>query len=360
MIEVEIKVEVKHYSEVEAALQRMGFAKGNLVKESDYYFDKDLRIDDKALRVRKYKDMETGQEEAFMTYKGPKLDEVSMTRQEVEIQIDNADTGKEFLEALGYELIAPVVKNRQYYKKDEMTACLDRVENLGDYLELEIVVAKEPQREDALKKVVDVVNALGYNEEAIIKTSYLSMLQKNMLHIRKAAKDDYPDVREFYYELTDSLASSQYSPGWERDIYPTQEWLIESIEKQKMYLGELNGKIVSCMVVNQEYNDGYKEIDWKVDAKDSELLVIHALGVAADYSGRGFAKQMVRYVIDMAKEQGIKAIRLDVLEGNLPAEKSYVKVGFEYVGTVPMFYEDTGWTNYKAFEYAVRLLEYHW
>ena len=52
--------------------------------------------------------------------------------------------------------------------------------------------------------------------------------------------------------------------------------------------------------------------------------------------------------------------RLDVLEGNLPAEKSYVKVGFEYVGTVPMFYEDTGWTNYKAFEYAVELLEYHW
>ena len=64
-------------------------------------------------------------------------------------------------------------------------------------------------------------------------------------------------------------------------------------------------------------------------------------------------KQMVQKVIDMARIHDIKTIRLDILGGNLPAEKAYTKMGFQYLDTVRMFYEDTGWTDYKLFEYIV-------
>ncbi len=62
---------------------------------------------------------------------------------------------------------------------------------------------------------------------------------------------------------------------------------------------------------------------------------------------------MVQQVIKMAHESHIKTIRLDVLEGNIPAEKLYTKMGFVYLDTIQMFYEDTGWMNYKLFEYVV-------
>lgn len=45
--------------------------------------------------------------------------------------------------------------------------------------------------------------------------------------------------------------------------------------------------------------------------------------------------------------------RLDVLGGNIPAEKAYTRMGFVYRGTINMFYEDTGWTGYRLFEYVV-------
>jgi len=32
---------------------------------------------------------------------------------------------------------------------------------------------------------------------------------------------------------------------------------------------------------------------------------------------------------------------------------SSTRVGFVYCGTVRMFYEDTGWTNYRLFEYVL-------
>ena len=174
-----------------------------------------------------------------------------------------------------------------------------------------------------------------------------------MLKIRKAKENDYSNVRDFYYDLIDAMENAEYSPGWKRDIYPTQEFLIESIQNGELFIGEDEENILSCMVVNHRYNDGYKEVKWNIDADDSELLVIHALGVHSKFSGQGIAKKMVQKVIEIAERDHIKVIRLDVLEGNIPAEKAYTKMGFQYLDTIQMFYEDTGWTGYKAYEYEV-------
>ena len=171
-----------------------------------------------------------------------------------------------------------------------------------------------------------------------------------MLNIRAAKQAEYETVRAFYDSLIDSMEGSPFHPGWEKGIYPAYEYLMDSIEKGQLYCGWLDGQIVSCMIVNHEYNEGYRALKWSVNPPDCQLLVIHTLGVDSRFSGRGIAREMVRFVIAFAKEQKIPTIRLDVLEGNLPAERAYRAVGFQYAGTVPMYYEDTGWTNYKAFE----------
>lgn len=175
-----------------------------------------------------------------------------------------------------------------------------------------------------------------------------------MLQIKMATEKDYALVRDFYYDLTDAMEDAPFKPGWKKDIYPTQEFLTTSIRNGELFIGKLDGTIVSCMVVNHLYNEGYKEIQWSIEATDAEILVIHALGVHPNYAGRGIAKQMVQAVFDMAREQNIKTIRLDVLGGNLPAEKVYTKMGFVYRDTLRMFYEDTGWTEYMLYEYLVQ------
>ncbi|MFQ9748889.1 MAG: class IV adenylate cyclase [Anaerobutyricum soehngenii] len=72
--------------------------------------------------------------------KGRKLDTVSTTRKELETRIDDAETTREILISLGYKRLYPVTKLRQYYHKGMMTACVDQVEGLGSFLELEILV----------------------------------------------------------------------------------------------------------------------------------------------------------------------------------------------------------------------------
>lgn len=174
-----------------------------------------------------------------------------------------------------------------------------------------------------------------------------------MLHIRQARKDEYLSVRAFYYALIDMMQSAEYKPGWEKGVYPSDEYLMESILNQTLYIGQLDGEIIAAMIVNHDCNEGYAAVPWGVDAAEEEVTVIHALGVLPSSSRKGFAKTMVKEAISLARVTGQKALRLDVLSGNLPAEKLYAGMGFQYRDTATMYYEDTGWTNFLLYEYPL-------
>lgn len=171
-----------------------------------------------------------------------------------------------------------------------------------------------------------------------------------MIDIRLANPEEFKMIRNFYWNLIDKSENSQFKPGWKKGIYPTDDFISESIKNRELFIGFLDDVPVSCMIVNNKYNDGYNSVKWSINASDEEIVVIHALGVDYDYSNRGFAKEMVQFVIDLAEIKGKKTIRLDVLGGNIPAEKAYSKMGFNFLKKINMFYEDTGWTDYMAYE----------
>lgn len=179
MIEVEIKLPLYKRSMTERSLRECGFEAGHLVKESDFYFTSDFHDfmkTDEALRIRTCDDLTTRQSVSFLTYKGQKLDNVSMTRKELETEIKDADTGRQILISLGYKKLYPVTKLRQYYHRGNVTACVDQVEGLGAFLELEILTDAPEKREEALRVLEDILSDLGSSLKETTTRSYLSML----------------------------------------------------------------------------------------------------------------------------------------------------------------------------------------
>ena len=173
------------------------------------------------------------------------------------------------------------------------------------------------------------------------------------MKIREAKTVDYEIVRAFYHSLIDAMQTSEFAIGWEKDIYPSPEFLKDSIEQKELYIGIEAGKIVAAMVLNHQCNESYGEYQWPTAAAEEEVTVIHALGVHPAFSGRGYAKQCVAFALEKARAAAQKVVRLDVLKGNVPAERLYAGMGFEYQCTLPMFYEDTGWTDYELYEYRL-------
>ena len=192
MIEVELKLPIYKRSATEAALVREGFEAGDLVKEYDLYFtgsSRDFIKSDEALRIRSSENLTRRTSKSFLTYKGRKLDCVSMTRKELETPIGDTETMKEILISLGYEDQYPVSKLRQYYHKTDVTACVDQVEGLGSFRELEILVPEKagtgqqpgPEiqheaREKALARLETILDLLGFSLRETTSRSYLSMI----------------------------------------------------------------------------------------------------------------------------------------------------------------------------------------
>ena len=160
--------------------------------------------------------------------------------------------------------------------------------------------------------------------------------------VRRACPEEFERVMEFYDRLTDEMEGAQYHPGWEKGVYPDPEFIRESMEEGELFVLEKDGGIAGAMVINHQGTDGYEQAAWKVSAAPEETAVLHALGVLPAYQGQGLAKRLVRAAGRIAVENGCRAVRLDVLEGNLPAKKLYESVEFQYIERMELFYEDTG------------------
>jgi predicted adenylyl cyclase CyaB len=69
-----------------------------------------------------------------------------------------------------------VRKQRTLFLKDNIRFHLDRVEGLGDFMEIEYIVS-QAQNKEAVKKEVDLLlNALRIQKESLIGCSYIDLL----------------------------------------------------------------------------------------------------------------------------------------------------------------------------------------
>jgi adenylate cyclase class 2 len=177
MVEVEQKFPVADFGALESRLHHLGATSGETREEADHYFnapDRDFARTDEALRIRRIGSSN------HLTYKGPKRDAHTKTRTEIEVPLADGDqTAEEFaqlLEHLGYRPVAVVRKKRQSFHlvRDgfPLEVTLDRVDRVGTFAELEIVVPEE-QLNAARAALLKTAKALGLS--ASERRSYLEM-----------------------------------------------------------------------------------------------------------------------------------------------------------------------------------------
>ena len=181
MYEVELKVRADHDA-VRDRLAETAAAHVGRVTQTDTYYqapDRDFAETDEALRVRvETAEGEPEPERTLLTYKGPLIDADSKSRREAETPVEDPDALESILDGLGYTETATVRKDRDRYQLAGCAVVLDRVEGLGEFLEVEAETERET--DDALAAAradaIDVLERLGVNPDEQIRTSYLGQL----------------------------------------------------------------------------------------------------------------------------------------------------------------------------------------
>ena len=178
MLEVEVKVKIS-INETMEKLYMLGYQKGTTVYELDTYFNgdtKDLKKEDKALRIREHRDVDTGVTKYVLNFKGPKVDTETLTREETQFQVPSFKHGEIVLSGLGFVPVGNVEKTRIHMQKEGVRCCLDRVTGLGEFLEIEIMAEDEAHYEKAVTEIEEVLKSLGLSMTDTVNNSYLSML----------------------------------------------------------------------------------------------------------------------------------------------------------------------------------------
>ncbi|OHD63096.1 MAG: hypothetical protein A2176_08315 [Spirochaetes bacterium RBG_13_51_14] len=173
MLEIEIKSPCDDYAAVIEKLASLGARRTGKKKEYDRYLNhpaRDFKNSDEALRVRQV------DERIVLTYKGPKIGTVSKTRIEEEVTVGDIDAILSILRLLGFSESGMVVKERETFVLGDIAICIDNVEGLGNFVELE---TKGTDRERLEQELLTLAGQLGLNR--LERKSYLEMKYGNDL-----------------------------------------------------------------------------------------------------------------------------------------------------------------------------------
>lgn len=152
------------------------------------------------------------------------------------------------------------------------------------------------------------------------------------MQFRKAEIKDVERIMEIFSAARKRMALLGIDQ-WQ-DGYPQREIILEDVALSRSYVGEVDGRVVATVMLMTDNEPTYDVI---YDGKwlcDGEYLTIHRIALDGELCGTGAAKRVMDFAQAQAKERGVKSIRVDTHEGNLPMRKNLEKNGYRYCGII--------------------------
>ena len=168
--EIEVKARAGNLSELASKLESLGFVVSEPIAQRDAIFvDSNygqfdqFQPDKNLLRIR-----ESGEKFVF-TIKQPKANQLDSIEHETEIA--NAEEMKEALILMGFHEAVRVNKTRRKTRYNDWEICLDEVEDLGSFIEVE-KIADDENVEKVQAELFAFLEALGVKKEDRVHDGY--------------------------------------------------------------------------------------------------------------------------------------------------------------------------------------------
>ena len=168
--EIEAKLRVTAHAPVRERLRSSGAVHLGRVLETNLIFDRpdgSLRARGCGLRIRTSADTATGKQCHRLTLKGPVGRGEFKSREELEVEIGDADVAADILQQLGFVRVLSYQKRRESWRVGECRVELDEPPHIGLFVEI------EGPDEVAIRVVRD---RLGLSDAVHEKASYVRML----------------------------------------------------------------------------------------------------------------------------------------------------------------------------------------
>ena len=171
------------------------------------------------------------------------------------------------------------------------------------------------------------------------------------MELRRGNAGDLNAVAALYDALNDHLARHVNYPGWRKGVYPIREDAARGIAERTLFVLEDAGAIAGTVILNHEPEEGYALADWGGTEDYGRVLVVRTLAVHPGWLRRGVGRALLEFALELARETGMEAVRLDVYEQNAPAQRLYEALGFRYVASVDLGYGAYGLDRFALYQF---------
>lgn len=155
------------------------------------------------------------------------------------------------------------------------------------------------------------------------------------VRIRRAAEEDIPAITAIYDAVLQKEEQGQYTIGWIRGIYPTEDTAKTAVECGDMFVMEEDGRIIASARINHEQMPAYALVSWSVDVPDEKVMVMHTLTVDPEMNGHGAGDRFIQFYEGYSLQKGSHVLRIDTNERNLNARRKYDAAGYTECGIIP-------------------------
>ena len=141
------------------------------------------------------------------------------------------------------------------------------------------------------------------------------------LEIVKANSEDIPEILWLIQECIKDM-NSHGIYQW-NEQYPPSKVFISDTEKGSLFVMKDEGKVIGIIVLSEEEDEQYKQIDWT--DKFGKVLLVHRLAVHPKWQRTGIAGKLMDFAENYAKKHGYSSIRLDTYSENPRTIKLFEK-----------------------------------
>lgn len=152
-------------------------------------------------------------------------------------------------------------------------------------------------------------------------------------YCRLATVQDLAHIHVFLPEVIEAMqATGNYQ--WS-DSYPTDVEFLNDIKLNRLWVvaaprSDANAEeIAGFAAITEDQSPEYVQCGWDINV---QAVVAHRLCSNPKFRGKGVAQMLYNQCEVVARERGIKVLRVDTCSENLPMNNVIKKCGYTYVG----------------------------
>lgn len=145
--------------------------------------------------------------------------------------------------------------------------------------------------------------------------------------IRKATLEDLKDIMEIIKQTIVEM-SSYNNNQWDEN-YPQEKDFINDIEKEDLFVIEIEEKIAGFICINKVEPREYNKLNWTLN---EAAMVVHRLSVSPAYRRHGIGTELMKFTDELSLKNKLRYLKTDTYSINPKMNALFIRCGYKLIG----------------------------